>query len=88
MQEQKAPKVKKPRPKVTKFVTITALFPEMKGGRAHQQGRGQASTLAGAFARAGKNLFKQPGLRKQRYTQFSATFTIGTIKEEEPQENQ
>lgn len=62
-----------------KVVTITALFPQLKGGRAHQQGRGQGSTLVSAFAKAGRNLFKQPGLRKQRFTEFSATFSVGTI---------
>ena len=65
-----------------KVVSITAHFPQLKGGKAHQQGRGQGGTLAVAFAKAGRNLFKQPGLRTQRFTEFSATFTVGTIKEE------
>ncbi len=65
-----------------KVVTIEALFPEMKGGRCNQQGRGRGSSVRVAFAAAGRNLFKQPGLKAQRYTTFTATVTVATVTEE------
>lgn len=66
-----------------KVVTISALFPELKGGRAHQQGRGHGSTLSSAMGAAVRDLVKQKGLKAQRYTTFSATFSVGTIQDEE-----
>jgi hypothetical protein len=63
-------------------VTIEALFPEMKGGRSYQQGRGRGSSARVAFANAGRDLFKQPGLKRQRYTGFTATVTVAKIKEQ------
>ena len=65
-----------------KVVTIEALFPEMKGGRCNQQGRGRGSNVKAAFAAAGRDLFKQPGLKAQRYTTFTATVTVATVQEE------
>ncbi len=62
-----------------KVVTIEALFPEMKGGRCHQQGRGRGSNVQAALCAAMRDLVKQKGLRKQRYSEFSATFTVGTV---------
>lgn len=64
-----------------KVVTISALFPELKGGRCNQQGRGRGSTLQSAMGAATRDLLKQKGLRKQRFTEFSATFTVGTVRE-------
>lgn len=64
-----------------KVVTIEALFPEMKGGRCHQQGRGRGSNVRAAFAAAGRDLFKQPGLKAQRYTGFTATVTVATVQD-------
>lgn len=66
-----------------KVATVIALFPQLKGGRAHQQGRGRGSTAQAALGAAMRDLIKQKGLRKQRYTEFSATFTLATIQEEE-----
>ena len=71
-----------------KVATVTALFPQLKGGRAHQQGRGKGSTTQAALGAAMRNLVKQKGLRKQRYSEFSATFTLGTVQEEETQANE
>ena len=65
-----------------KVVTIEALFPEMKGARCNQQGRGRGSNVKAAFAAAGRDLFKQPGLKAQRYTTFTATVTVATVQEE------
>ncbi len=65
-----------------KAATVIALFPQLKGGRAHQQGRGRGSTAQAALGAAMRDLIKQKGLRKQRYTEFSATFTLATIQEE------
>lgn len=64
-----------------RVVTITALFPELRGGRAHQQGRGRGSTVQAALGAATRDLLKQKGLRHQRYTEFSATFTVGVEAE-------
>ena len=61
-----------------KIVTVSALFPQLKGGRAHQQGRGRGSTVQAALGAAMRDLAKQKGLRAQRYTEFSATFTVVT----------
>ena len=68
---------------VAKVVTIEATFPELKGGRYSQQGRGRGSTLQAALKAATRNLLKQPGLRKQRFTGFTAIVSIGTIREED-----
>ena len=65
--------------KLIKVVTVSALFPELRGGRCRQQGRGTGSTLAAAMGSAMRNLVKQPGLKAQRYSTFTATFSIGTI---------
>jgi hypothetical protein len=65
-----------------KVVTIDALFPEMKGGRCSQQGRGRGGSVKVAFNNAGRDLFKQPGLKNQRYTNFTAVVTIANVKEE------
>jgi hypothetical protein len=35
-----------------------------------------------------RDLVKQKGLRKQRYSEFSATFTVATIQEETDERNQ
>jgi len=68
---------------MVKVVTISALFPQLKGGRAHQQGRGRGSNVQAALCAAMRDLVKQKGLRKQRYSEFSATFTIARIEEDD-----
>lgn len=65
-----------------KVATVIALFPQLKGGRAHQQARGRGSTVQAALGAAMRDLVKQKGLRKQRYSEFSATFTVATVLEE------
>ena len=64
---------------MTKSVTIEANFLELKGGSTYQQGRGIGSSVRVAFAKAGKNLFQQPGLKGKRFTMFKATVSIGTV---------
>jgi hypothetical protein len=71
-----------------KVVTLECVFPELKGGRYAQQGRGRGSNVKAAFAAAGRDLFKQPGLKAQRYTGFTATVTVATVKEESNESNQ
>ena len=71
-----------------KIVTVTALFPQLRGGRAHKQARGRGSTVQAALGAAMRDLVKQKGLRKQRYSEFSATFTVATIQEETDERNQ
>jgi hypothetical protein len=68
--------------RTTKVVTLSCLFPELKGGRCRQQGRGKGSTLQAALGAATRDLLKQKGLKAQRYTGFTATVSIGTITEE------
>lgn len=72
--------------KIVKHVHINALFPELKGGKAHQQGRGHGSSLRVAAANAVRDLLKQKGLRQQRFKEFTATFTVGMTKELTPEE--
>lgn len=67
-----------------KTVNIEATFPELSGGRCYQRGRGRGTTLAAAMGASVRDLVKQKGLRHQRFSTFTATFSIGTIKEEVP----
>jgi hypothetical protein len=64
-----------------KVVTLECTFPELKGTRYSQQGRGRGSNVRAAFAAAGRDLFKQPGLKAQRYTGFTATVTVATVQD-------
>jgi hypothetical protein len=70
-----------------KSVTISAQFPELKGGACEQTGRGKAGTVRAAFAAAGRDLFKQPKLKAKRFTMFKATVSIGTQAVEEETED-
>ena len=67
---------------MTKVVTIEATFPELKIKNMHQQGRGRGSSVRVAFAAAGRDLFKQPGLKAKRFTMFTAKFSVGTVPDE------
>lgn len=67
-----------------KVVNVQATFPELSGSRCYQRGRGQGTTLATAMGAAVRDLVRQKGLKRQRFSTFSATFSIGTIKEEVP----
>jgi len=69
--------------KVVHIVHIVATFPELRGKRAHQTARGKASTTQAALGAAMRDLVKQKTLRRQRYTEFSAKFTIARIEEED-----
>jgi hypothetical protein len=73
---------------MTKVVTITALFSELKGARCHQQGRGKGSTLGAAAGAAMRDLLKSKGLKRQRYTTFTATVSVGTTVEEKETNDQ
>jgi hypothetical protein len=65
-----------------KIVVIEAVFSELKPNAQHQKGRGQGSSVRAAFAAAGRDLFKQPRLKRKRITTFSCTVSIGTPRTE------
>lgn len=68
--------------KTIRVVTISALFPELKGARCHQQGRGRGSNWKAAAGAAIRDLLGQRKLKAQRFTTATATFSFGTIAEE------
>ena len=70
-----------------KVVTLECTFPELKGARYSQQGRGRGSNVKAAFAAAGRDLFKQPGLKAKRFTMFTAKFSVGTVPDEGKETN-
>jgi hypothetical protein len=67
------------RGKIVKVVTVEALFRELKGGAAHQRGRGEAGSVETAMRIAMRDLLTQPKLRHKRYSMFTATFSVGEI---------
>ena len=71
-----------------KVVTVQAVFPELPGGRANQQGRGTGTSTKVALARAFANLLKQPKLKGRRFNQINAVISIGTIKADTEEETQ
>ena len=64
-----------------KVVTLTALFPQMKGGNAYQRGRGTGTSIKSATARAFADMYKRMKVRKT-FTEFSVQITVGEIPEE------
>ena len=71
-----------------KVVTIEAEFPELKIKNYYQQGRGRGSSVRVAFAAAGRDLFKKPGLKAKRFTMFKATVSVGTVPDEGKETNE
>ena len=69
--------------KQLKHVTIEAAFPELKGGRMYQIGRGRGSNNRAAASNAVRDLLKQPGLKAQRFTACKATISFGTVTVED-----
>lgn len=67
---------------MAKCVTIIAFFPELKGGKRDQQGRGTGSTVQAAMSAAVRDLLHQPKLKAQRYSMFKATVSVGTVPNE------
>ena len=65
-----------------RVVTISCLFPELKGGKCNQQGRGRGSNWGAAFGMAGRDLMKQKGLKAQRFSTATATISFATVQEE------
>lgn len=63
-----------------KVVTLTALFPQLKGGACYQRGRGTGSNLRVATARAFSNMYKNIKGRKI-FTEFSVQVTVGDVQE-------
>jgi hypothetical protein len=64
-----------------KVVTITALFPQLKGGKAYQRGRGTGSTIRVATARAFGSMFKSMKMRKT-FSECHVDMTFGDVPEE------
>jgi hypothetical protein len=60
-----------------KVVTIDAQFPELKGANQFI-GRGQASTIRVAGARAFAALMKEPKLKRKQISRFTAVVSFGT----------
>ena len=60
-----------------KLATITATFPELRGGHAYKTGRGKGSSAEIAVARACRDLFDK--IEHRRVTVFKATIVIQEI---------
>lgn len=73
-------------PKTIKVVTLEGTFPELPTPKMYQQGRGEGGSLKAAFAAAGRDLLKKPGLKARRLTAFTLTVSVGTreVEEQEP----
>jgi len=69
--------------KQLKSCIIEAEFPELKGGKVFQVGRGRGTNNKAAAGAAIRNLLKQKGLKAQRYTTCKATISFGTVTVEE-----
>jgi hypothetical protein len=65
--------------KTLKSVTLEGKFPELMAKYMYQQGRGTGTTLKSAFAAAGRDLFRQKGLKGRRISSFTLTVSVGTI---------
>jgi hypothetical protein len=64
-----------------KVVTLTALFPELKGGACYQRGRGTGTSIRTATARAFADMYKRMKVRKT-FTECSVQMTFGNVAEE------
>ena len=65
--------------KTLKSVTLEGKFPELLAKFMYQQGRGTGTTLKSAFAAAGRDLFRQKGLKGRRISAFTLTVSVGTV---------
>ena len=59
-----------------KIVMIEADFPELRAKYQKQLGKGQGSTRQSALAAATRDLLKQSGLKRMRFTTFTAKVTL------------
>jgi len=64
-----------------KVVTLTALFPQLRGGACYQRGRGTGNSIKSATARAFADMYKRMKVRKT-FTEFSVQITVGDVPEE------
>ena len=62
-----------------KIVTISGMFPELKGGHIYRTGRGEGSTVRAAGARAFAELLKIQ--RRKHFTHIKADIRIETVNE-------
>lgn len=65
-----------------KVVNVQATFPQLKGGNACQQGRGEGCNVTSATRAALADMFKHIKVRKT-FTEFSAKFQVRDMEEEE-----
>lgn len=63
--------------KFLKVVMLDATFPEFKTGAMYQRGKGVASTVRAAAARAMGDLLKQPKVKGKRFSAIKITMSIG-----------
>lgn len=70
------------RGKTLKSVTVEATFAELKGGDVHQRGRGVGTSVRAAAARAISALLSAPGLKRKRFSTFTAVVSVGAIQTE------
>jgi hypothetical protein len=66
-----------------KVVNIQAVFPELKGGNAYQNGRGEGCNVKAATARAFADMYKRMKVRKT-FTEFSVKVQVRDAAEETP----
>lgn len=64
-----------------KAVTLTALFPQLKGGACYQRGRGTGTNIRTATARAFADMYKHMKVRKT-FTECSVQMAFGDVPEE------
>ena len=64
-----------------KVVTLTALFPQLKGGACYQRGRGTGTNFEAAAVRAVRDMCKRIKVRKT-FTEFTISGTQGDVPEE------
>ena len=68
-----------------KVVNVQATFPQLKGGNACQQGRGEGCNVTSATRAAIADVFKHIKVRKT-FTEFTAKFQVRELEEDIPTE--
>jgi len=76
------------KPKYLKVVMLDATFPEFKTGAMYQRGKGVASTVRAAAARAMGDLLKQPKVKGKRFSTIKLTMSIGAQEVVDPGKEQ
>ena len=58
-------------------VSIEGYFPELRGATCRQRARGEGSAVRTATVNALRNLLRQPGLKRKRFTTITLRVSIG-----------